>query len=159
VFELVDRFDLYGRVAYPKHHERGQIPALYRWAAALGGVFVNPALTEPFGLTLLEAAACGLPVVATDDGGPRDILASCNHGLLVDVADRGALRQAIEAAFVDRQRWRRWQAAGIAAVGRHYSWDAHVATYLATLSSRLPAAAAPARSSVQRAGSLLSTPA
>ena len=41
------------------------------------GVFVNPALTEPFGLTLIEAAAIGLPIVATEDGGPRDIIANC----------------------------------------------------------------------------------
>lgn len=69
IFELVDRFDLYGKVAYPKHHRGEQIPAIYRWAAQRCGIFVNPALTEPFGLTLLEAAACGLPLVSTDDGG------------------------------------------------------------------------------------------
>ena len=38
-------------------------------AAIYKGVFVNPALTEPFGLTLLEAAASGLPVVATRAAG------------------------------------------------------------------------------------------
>ena len=69
VFDLVDRYDLYGQVAYPKQHRRDQIPAVYRWAAKRHGLFVTPALTEPFGLTLLEAAACGLPMVATDDGG------------------------------------------------------------------------------------------
>jgi len=58
VFDLVDRYDLYGRIAYPKQHRRDQIPAIYRWAAERRGLFVNPALTEPFGLTLLEAAAC-----------------------------------------------------------------------------------------------------
>ena len=89
VFDLVDRFDLYGQVAYPKQHSRAQIPALYRWAARSPGLFVNPALTEPFGLTLLEAAACGLPMVATDDGGPRDIQHRCDNGLLVDVTDPG----------------------------------------------------------------------
>ena len=67
-------------MAYPKQHRRDQIPAIYRWAALHRGLFVNPALTEPFGLTLLEAAACGLPMVATDDGGPRDILARCDNG-------------------------------------------------------------------------------
>ena len=41
----------------------------YRIAALTRGVFVNPALTEPFGLTLIEAAASGLPIVATEDGG------------------------------------------------------------------------------------------
>ena len=136
LFELVDRFDLYGRVAYPKQHERSQIAALYRWAAGLGGVFVNPALTEPFGLTLLEAAASGLPVIATDDGGPRDILASCGHGLLVDVSDLGQLQRAIESALADRERWRRWQTAGIEAVSRHYSWDAHVLDYLGAVTCR-----------------------
>jgi hypothetical protein len=36
-------------------------------------VFINPALVEPFGLTLIEAAAHGLPVVATANGGPVGI--------------------------------------------------------------------------------------
>jgi len=130
IFELVDRFDLYGRVAYPKHHAGDDIPAIYRWASRRGGVFVNPALTEPFGLTLLEAAACGLPVVATDDGGPRDILQRCGNGQLVDVTDLDALQQGLEAAAADPQRWRRWRDTGIEAVSRHFSWDAHVCTYL-----------------------------
>jgi len=130
IFELVDRFDLYGRVAYPKQHRGQQIPAIYRWAARLGGVFVNPALTEPFGLTLLEAAACGLPLVATDDGGPRDILRHCGNGQLVDVTDLSALQQALEAAAADAVRWRRWRHNGLEAVNRLFSWDAHVGRYL-----------------------------
>jgi sucrose-phosphate synthase len=73
----IDHYDIYGKVAYPKHHKREEVPALYRLAAASGGVFVNPALTEPFGLTLIEAAASGLPIVATSDGGPRDIIGNC----------------------------------------------------------------------------------
>ena len=130
VFELVDRFDLYGRVAYPKQHSSASVPALYRWAAALGGVFVNPALTEPFGLTLLEAAACGLPLVATDDGGPRDILQRCANGRLVDVSDPAALQRALELAGADPEAWRRWRQNGLEAVSRSYSWDAHVCSYL-----------------------------
>jgi sucrose-phosphate synthase len=131
VFELVDRFDLYGQIAYPKQHQRSLIPEVYRWAARLGGVFVNPALTEPFGLTLLEAAACGLPVVTTDDGGPRDILERCANGLLVDVSDLEALQRSIEDALTKPERWRRWQHSGIEAVRRHFSWDAHVGQYIA----------------------------
>jgi sucrose-phosphate synthase len=50
----IDRYDLYGKVAMPKHHRRDQVPMIYRIAAASGGVFVNPALTEPFGLTLID---------------------------------------------------------------------------------------------------------
>jgi sucrose-phosphate synthase len=136
VFDLVDRFDLYGKVAYPKQHSRTQIPALYRWASSRGGLFVNPALTEPFGLTLLEAAACGLPMVATDDGGPRDIHARCENGLLVDVTDPGALQEALEMAGHDPLRWRRWSDNGVEAVSRHFSWDAHVCRYLALMQQR-----------------------
>jgi sucrose-phosphate synthase len=130
LFELVDRHDLYGRVAYPKRHQRCQIPEIYRWASRLGGVFVNPALTEPFGLTLLEAAASGLPLVATDDGGPRDILATTASGQLVDVSDLDALQQALEESLRDRDRWRRWSHNGIEAVSRSFSWDAHINRYL-----------------------------
>jgi len=43
IFETIDIYNLYGKVAYPKKHLPSQIPALYRWAASRGGVFVNPA--------------------------------------------------------------------------------------------------------------------
>jgi sucrose-phosphate synthase len=121
---------LRGRVALPNQLRREKIPALYRWAARLGGVFVNPALTEPFGLTLLEAAASGLPVVATDDGGPRDILRQCRNGLLVDVTHPDALRLALERSFADPGRWQQWSRNGLEAVARLYGWEAHGATYL-----------------------------
>ena len=125
----LDRPDLRGRVAVPQQLRREQIPAVYRWAARRGGVFVNPALSEPFGLTLLEAAASGLPVVATDDGGPREILQRCRNGLLVDVSRPGALGQSLESSLEDSERWRRWSDAGLEAVGRLFSWEAHVASY------------------------------
>ena len=139
VFDLVDRYDLYGQVAYPKQHRREQIPAIYRWAAQRQGLFVNPALTEPFGLTLLEAAACGLPMVATDDGGPRDILARCENGLLVDVTDLEAVQDGLEQAGADQARWHRWRDNGIEAVSRHFSWDAHICSYLALMQGKLEA--------------------
>ncbi len=137
IFELVDRYDLYGRVAYPKHHRRDQIPAIYRWAAHRHGLFVNPALTEPFGLTLLEAAACGVPMVTTDDGGPRDILSRCENGLLVDVTDLESLQDALEQAGSNEDQWCRWRDNGIEAVSRHFSWDVHVCNYLAVMQKRL----------------------
>ena len=79
----IDRYDLWGKVALPKHHKPSDVAEFYRLAAQRRGIFVNPALTEPFGLTLIEAAASGLPVVATEDGGPRDIVANCRNGVLM----------------------------------------------------------------------------
>ncbi len=137
VFELVDKYNLYGKVAYPKQHKREQIPSIYRWAAKRRGLFVNPALTEPFGLTLLEAAACGLPMVTTDDGGPRDILSHCENGLLVDVTDLEAFRDGLEIAGSNPSLWKTWRNNGIEGVSRHFSWDAHVCKYLALMQKRL----------------------
>jgi sucrose-phosphate synthase len=130
VLRLIDRYDLYGKVAYPKHHEPDEVPEFYRLAARRKGVFVNPALTEPFGLTLLEAAASGLPVVATDDGGPRDILGHCDNGLLIDPLDSDALGKKLLAALSDRGRWRRWSRNGLAGSRKHFSWDAHAKKYM-----------------------------
>ena len=137
VFELVDHHNLYGSIAYPKQHRRDHIPAMYRWAARRQGLFVNPALTEPFGLTLLEAAACGLPMVATDDGGPQDIQARCGNGLLVDVTKPGGLQSGLEQAARAGDLWRRWSDNGVEAVSRHFSWDAHVRHYLALADASL----------------------
>ena len=130
VLARVEHLQLQGRVALPRQLRRHQIPALYRWAAGLGGVFVNPAFTEPFGLTLLEAAASGLPLVATNDGGPREILQRCANGLLVDVADGAALQRALEEALAQPLRWRRWSTSGVEAVRRQFSWDAHGTRYV-----------------------------
>lgn len=127
---LVDRYDLYGKAAYPKHHRAEDVPLIYRLAAATGGVFVNPALTEPFGLTLLEAAASGLPVVATEDGGPIDILSNCKNGLLVDPLDNESIQQAILEILSDKNRWQQYSQNGLKNVREFYSWKAHTDCYL-----------------------------
>ncbi len=127
---LIDKYDLYGRIAYPKHHHSDDIPALYRLAARSRGVFINPALTEPFGLTLIEAAASGLPTVATEDGGPRDILAHCKNGLLIDPLNATEMGTALLAAISDHKRWRNWANNGLKGAHRYYSWNSHVNKYI-----------------------------
>jgi sucrose-phosphate synthase len=142
----IDQYDLYGRVAYPKHHQADDVPRLYRLASSSRGVFVNPALTEPFGLTLLEAASSGLPVVATADGGPQDIIGNCRNGYLVDPLDKAAMAEALLKVLGDAGRWRELSENGLAGVRRHYSWEAHVSQYLRELKPLLEAAGAPSRS-------------
>ncbi len=127
---MIDRYDLYGSVAYPKHHDANDVPDLYRIAARHRGVFVNPALTEPFGLTLIEAAACGLPIIATEDGGPRDIVAFCKNGVLIDPLDPDGIGEVILEALTDRRQWTRWSKSGLKGVHQHYSWQGHVRKYL-----------------------------
>jgi sucrose-phosphate synthase len=126
----IDHFDLYGKIAYPKHHQADEVPSIYRMAALSGGAFVNPALTEPFGLTLIEAAASGLPIVATEDGGPRDIIGNCANGVLVDPLDSEAIAAALLQMLADPKQRQRYVDNGLLGVSQHYSWGAHTERYL-----------------------------
>lgn len=98
LFDLTDRHDLWGRVALPRMHAPEDVPSLYALAAR-GGVFVNPAFHEPFGLTVVEAAQAGVPIVATREGGPPDILRELGSGSLVAPEDIPGLSDALLAAL------------------------------------------------------------
>jgi len=126
----MDKYDLYGKLAIPKKHDfEYEVPALYRIAAEKHGVFVNPALTEPFGLTLLEASATGLPIVATNDGGPNDIVHNCQNGILVDVSRTDQISAALRKIIADKDMWERYSKNGIMNVREHYTWKHHTREY------------------------------
>jgi sucrose-phosphate synthase len=126
----LDAYDLYGKVALPKHHKQEDVPEIYRMAASRGGVFINPALTEPFGLTLLEAAASGLPLVATENGGPVDIIRNCDCGELIDPLDKEQMATALLKYLNNNAEWLRASANGIKRVRELYSWQAHAESYM-----------------------------
>lgn len=130
LLQVMDCYELYGHVALPKHHRAEQVADIYRLAAISKGVFVNPALTEPFGLTLLEAAASGLPLVATENGGPVDIIGNCHNGLLVDPLNRNAIAEALLSIFEETTLWQRFSENGLKNVAEFYSWNAHAQAYL-----------------------------
>ncbi len=130
---LIDRYDLYGKVAYPKHHSPDDIPILYRLAAKRKGVFINPALTEPFGLTLIEAAASGLPIVATNDGGPKEIISKCQNGVLIDPLNDEDIKLKLLDMFSNKRTLSKYARNGAAGAIRHFSWPGHVESYLSEL--------------------------
>ncbi|ERP32174.1 HAD-IIB family hydrolase [Chitinivibrio alkaliphilus] len=133
VLYLIDYYDLYGKVAYPKQHDGDEVPFAYRWAASRRGIFVNPAYTEPFGLTLLEASGSGLPIVATNDGGPQDIIMNCKNGLLIDPFDTRDMAQKMLRLLTSPDLWQQYSRAGIENTRIYYSWDNHVEKYLKDL--------------------------
>ena len=130
----MDKYDLYGKMAIPKKHDfEYEVPALYRIAAERRGVFINPALTEPFGLTLLEASATGLPIVVTDDGGPNDIIHNCKNGILVDVASMKQITSALRKIIANKDLWERYSKNGIMNVRKHYTWQSHTLEYTSAI--------------------------
>jgi glycosyltransferase involved in cell wall biosynthesis len=64
-------------------------------------VLVNASAAEPFGLTVLEAQACGMPVVAPSSGGIPDFVVDNDNGLLVPPSDPAALARALERLLGD----------------------------------------------------------
>jgi sucrose-phosphate synthase len=128
---LMDKYDLYGKMAIPKRHDfEYEVPELYRIAAEKHGVFVNSALTEPFGITLIEAAACGLPIVAPNDGGPIDIVKNCKCGVLVDTTDTKEMASSIKQIIVNGDQWKQYSKSGIMNIRKYYTWKSHAAAYL-----------------------------
>lgn len=158
LFDLVDAIDrhgLHGAVAWPARHSQEELAGLYDLARRSRGVFVNPALVEPYGLTLIEAAAHGLPVVSTREGGPRDIVGELEHGLLVDPTDPAAIAGAIRQLLEDRALWARCSRRALVNVA-DMSWDSYAAGFVALVREQAAAAVVSASPAVRPARLLLS---
>uniref|UniRef100_K3XV68 Sucrose-phosphate synthase n=1 Tax=Setaria italica TaxID=4555 RepID=K3XV68_SETIT len=141
VLTLIDEYDLYGQVAYPKHHKNSEVPDIYRLAARTKGAFVNVAYFEQFGVTLIEAAMHGLPVIATKNGAPVEIHQVLDNGLLVDPHDQHSIADALYKMLSEKQFWSRCRENGLKNI-HQFSWPEHCKNYLSrilTLGPRHPA--------------------
>lgn len=87
---LTNKLHMEDRVHLLGHKSKQEIVALLQDS----DIFVLPSQSETFGVAYIEALACGLPIIATDCGGPRDIVTN-NNGLLVPINNQHALEQAI----------------------------------------------------------------
>jgi sucrose-phosphate synthase len=131
---LLDKYDLYGKMAIPKRNDpMVEVPEIYRVAARKKGVFVNATPGENFGLTIIEAAACGLPVVASPTGGPKEILESCENGMLVNVDNPLEISDSLKKIISDQALWEKFSANGIRSTNQLYSWAVHTNKYIETI--------------------------
>ena len=99
---------------------------------AAADVFVFPSKTDTFGLVLLEAMACGLPVAAYPVTGPLDVLGDC--------ATAGVMHEDLRIACLEAVKLRREDAVAHA---RKFSWRAATEQFLAHLHPRTPGATLP----------------
>jgi glycosyltransferase involved in cell wall biosynthesis len=80
---------------------------------------------EGFGMVLLEAMACGVPVVATDcESGPREVITHGQNGLLVAPEDPAALAEGILAVLTDADLAQRLRQGGLKRAGEFNLHDA-----------------------------------
>lgn len=94
--------------------------ALYSGAS----VAVTPSVYEPFGIVVVEAMACGAPVVASAVGGIREIVRSGLSGLLVPPADPPALAEAVNRLLADRALSAKLASSARRRVEERFTWEA-----------------------------------
>ncbi len=135
--ELMDAYDLDGQMRWVRHVDRVMGGEFYRFIADRRGAFVQPALFEAFGLTVIEAMVCGLPTFATCFGGPLEIIEHGVSGFHVDPnhGDRAAdlMAEFFEKSSESPEHWDRISLGGIERVNSRYTWKLY-AERLMTLS-------------------------
>jgi sucrose-phosphate synthase len=129
----VDRSNLWGGVSAFALSGQTALAALYRWGAASGGVFCLPAEYEPFGMTVVEAMAAGLPVVVTKNGGPQETTDGGRAGLLADPHDPRDIAAKLLDLLSDHETWKTYAQRGLERSHDLYNWRRTAEGYLRLL--------------------------
>ena len=133
--QLASSFGIADRVRFLTDVPDADLPALYNCAELyLGLSRLMGQRVEGFGISMVEASACGIPVLAGRAGGVPDAVRDGETGLLVEADQVGAVSHLLRRLLQDRQLAVRLGAAGREAVERYYNWD-RVAADLARIGS------------------------
>lgn len=116
LFELVARLGLREHVHFADYVRPAHLPLWYTGA----DLFAFPSVYEGFGLPVLEAMACGLPVVTTDSSSLRELAADA--ALVVEPGSSEALEEAMGRILEDRALRDRLRAKGLARAAE-FSWE------------------------------------
>ncbi len=135
---LFDRFDLDRQVRWlGLRLPKDMAGEFYRYVADGRGAFVQPALFEAFGLTVIEAMASGLPCFATCFGGPSEIIEDGVSGFHIDPNHGDAAADRIARFFArtrqEPEHWNRISEGALKRVAERYTWQ-HYAERMMTLS-------------------------
>ncbi len=146
VLQVIDGAGLRDHVFFLNIQSQAELASTYRYFAELGSVFALTAFYEPFGLAPIEAAACGLAVVATNNGGPTEIFEG-GAGVLVDPFETKNIADGLLEGIVSAERY---AAVGRRRVKERYVWEKTASAYLDVItegaaqpSSVIPEIAAP----------------
>lgn len=122
--DLIQKYQLKGQFRWiAAQADRYRNGELYRCIADTKGAFVQPALYEAFGLTVIEAMNCGLPTFATNQGGPAEIIVDGVSGFHIDPnngdASSNKIADFFEKCKTDAGHWNKMSTAGLQ---RIYEW-------------------------------------
>jgi sucrose synthase len=132
---LFDEHGLEGNVRWLEMQtDKTKVGELYRFVADQRGAFVQPALFEAFGLTVVEAMSSGLPTFATCYGGPLEIIQEGVSGFHIDPT-QGALATSKMLGFFracenDSGKWDAISKGAIERVTARYNWPLYASTLL-----------------------------
>ncbi|XP_028953417.1 sucrose synthase 5-like [Malus domestica] len=124
---LIEKYQLRGQIRWiAAQTDRNRNGELYRCIADTRGAFVQPALYEAFGLTVIEAMNCGLPTFATNQGGPAEIIIDGVSGFHIDPNNGDEASNKIADFFenskTDAAYWDRFSKAGLQRIYECYTW-------------------------------------
>jgi sucrose synthase len=135
LYHIIDEYNLHGKIRWLgvrlSKTDSGEI---YRVIADHQGIFVQPALFEAFGLTILEAMISGLPTFATQFGGPLEIIQDKINGFYINPTDLEETAQKIlEFVIKCQQNPQYWETVSQQAINRvfsTYTWKIHTTKLL-----------------------------
>lgn len=121
---LARKLGVSSRVRFLEQVPDRDLPALYNLAEIYLGVSrLLQRSVEGFGISLVEASACGRPVIAGRSGGIPEAVRDGETGLLVDAEQAEAVAGAVQRLLDDSELARRLGAGGRRAVETYYNWD------------------------------------
>jgi len=133
--QLFDEYGLEGSVRWIEMQtDKNKVGELYRFVADHRGAFVQPALFEAFGLTVIEAMSSGLPTFATRYGGPLEIIEDGVSGFHIDPT-RGEeatekMLEFFQQAKKNPETWDELSRAAIKRTEERYNWTLYASTLL-----------------------------
>ncbi len=114
--------------------DKSRVGEFYRVVADNGGAFVQPALFEAFGLTVIEAMSSGLPVFVTRFGGPQEIVEDGVSGFHIDPTawpeSTERMAEIMRRFEADEDAWMEVARAGVARVAERYNWPLYASRLL-----------------------------
>ncbi|AZR72848.1 sucrose-phosphate synthase [Anoxybacter fermentans] len=132
IIRTIEKKGIRGNVCFINLESQKELAECYRYFAKKGGIFALTALYEPFGLAPLEAAACGLPVVVTRNGGPSESFSDGKQefAVLINPESEKEIAEGLLRLIDNHKEWQKIRQAGLERIKNRYTWDKTASGYL-----------------------------